>query len=90
MGRGDIKRSECKMNEGNHSDKDGNREDKKRRKHEDDDDLHRKHKHRKKGKDKGRHKDRTSEHSLEVVEDPKDDIWREKDLTKDGEKVRLI
>ena len=91
MGK-DSNRSERKINEGNHSDKDRSREHKKRRKHEEDDEsLHRKHKHRKKGKDKGRPKDRSGERRLQVVDDdPKNDIWKEKDLTEDGEKVCIF
>jgi hypothetical protein len=57
----------------------------KRKKNEDDESHHRKHKHRKKEK----RRDRSGERKLELVDDdPPDDVWKEKDLTEDGERVR--
>jgi len=77
-----------KHKEKKHKDKDSDREHKKRRKHDgDDEDGHRKHKHRKREKEVNR--DRDGENKMEIVDDdPKDDGWKDKDITMDGERVR--
>ena len=83
--------SEREKNEDRH-DKDRHSNHKRRRKHEDgeDESYHRKHKTRKKGKDREKHRDRSGERKMEVVDgDLKDGIWRERDITEEGERVRL-
>lgn len=90
MGREESKHSEREKNGDSH-DKDRHNDHKRRWKPEDgeDESYHRKHKSRKKGKDREKHMDRSGERKLEVVDDSKDDIWRERVITEEGEKVIL-
>lgn len=86
------KHKEKKHKERKHKDNDPDREHRKRRKHggEDEEDTHhRKHKHRKKEKEK--HRDRVGEDKMGIIDDDmKDnDLWREEDITMDGERVRF-
>ena len=67
-----------------HRDSDTDRKHKKRRKHDDNDDVdrYRKHKHRKRDKDEGK---------VNIVDDGDDEnLWVEKDMDMDGERVSDI